>query len=373
MGAGANGLNLQSYEMLLSLKQGPITFAGDNTGGQFIVDEGTVNSVSLQQQTFDITATCDIFYQNNGYGASGQINICTLNLYNAPVFTAAFFAAAQFSDNNFGGNTINGSPGGTSPRAILTNFAKLQENGTAIPGTDGINIGRMSAYHNNSGVTVYGAVGAPADFAHNYQAPVTGFSLTLGDGDGHVILDPAGTLATGTITMCPNPVNGQMVQVRSSQAVQDFTLLPNAGQSIVGAPITIPAGGGFNAIYKKSNTTWYVEPVAGILINDRSSKTANYSILSGEFGTQFDNVGASGAVVFTLPAAYVGAKFGFCCAVAQLLTVLAPASTSIAIGATNSAAAGNVASSTPFSYVEIEKITATQWVAKSSTGTWTVT
>lgn len=41
------------------------------------------------------------------------------------------------------------------------------------------------------------------------------------------------------------------------------------------------------------------------------TKTANYTVTSADNGTLFDNLGASGAVVFTLPTLAVGLCFGF--------------------------------------------------------------
>lgn len=92
----------------------------------------------------------------------------------------------------------------------------------------------------------------------NYQTPATGFSLTLGNNDLDVILDPAGVLATGTITMCPAPVDAQKVKIWTSQTVTALTMAANAGQSLAnGAPTTIAAGKSITSIYKASNTKWY--------------------------------------------------------------------------------------------------------------------
>lgn len=93
---------------------------------------------------------------------------------------------------------------------------------------------------------------------NNYQVPLTGFTITLANTDTDVTLDPAGTLATGTITMQPAPIDGQRVTIRSSHTVTALTISPNAGQSVASPPTTIVAGGAsINAIYNASNTTWY--------------------------------------------------------------------------------------------------------------------
>jgi len=91
----------------------------------------------------------------------------------------------------------------------------------------------------------------------NFSTPVTGFTMTLDNRDTKVILKPAGTLATGTITMAPTPRDRQVVEIRSSQTVTTLTISPNSGQSVAGAPTTIPAGGMISAYFRSADTTWY--------------------------------------------------------------------------------------------------------------------
>lgn len=102
-----------------------------------------------------------------------------------------------------------------------------------------------------------GLTGAICDSAWNYQTPASGFSLTLGDNDWHVILQPAAGLATGTIVMAANPKNGQVINIRSTQAITALTISPNAGQAVLGAPTTLALGGIIEAIYLAPAFTWY--------------------------------------------------------------------------------------------------------------------
>lgn len=96
-----------------------------------------------------------------------------------------------------------------------------------------------------------------ADQSYSFQTPTTGFSITIGNNVWHLVLDPSATLATGTITMPSSPVDGQLVNIRSSQIVTTLTVSPNTGQSIKNAPTTISAGGTLDAIFRTANTTWY--------------------------------------------------------------------------------------------------------------------
>jgi hypothetical protein len=96
-----------------------------------------------------------------------------------------------------------------------------------------------------------------ADQSTDFEIPTNGFSLTIGTGVLTLLLDPAGTLATGTITLPPSPINGQEIRVSSSETVTALTVSPNTGQSIKNAPTTLTAGSGFGYIYQSDNTTWY--------------------------------------------------------------------------------------------------------------------
>lgn len=99
--------------------------------------------------------------------------------------------------------------------------------------------------------------GSYVDVNYSFQTPTTGFTITLANNIWHTILDPAGTLATGTITMPALPGDGMIVNVRSSQTITALTISPNTSQSVKGNPTTLAAGGTVEAIYHAANTTWY--------------------------------------------------------------------------------------------------------------------
>lgn len=99
--------------------------------------------------------------------------------------------------------------------------------------------------------------------------------------------------------------------------------------------------------------------------------TANLTITSGACGTLYNNVGATGAVIFTLPPAAAGLWYGFTVDAAQTVEVLGNGTDQIAIGASNSSSE-NVTNATPYGSLMIYAYKAGQWVALSSTGTWVV-
>lgn len=115
------------------------------------------------------------------------------------------------------------------------------------------NGGQIAKYDANGNYITNKAV---ADQGYSQQAPTTGFTITIGNNAGSLILDPAGTLSTGTINMPATPIDGQIVRVCSTQTVTTLTVGGN-GHTIKNAPTTIAAGTGFAYQYDNSNTTWY--------------------------------------------------------------------------------------------------------------------
>jgi hypothetical protein len=92
---------------------------------------------------------------------------------------------------------------------------------------------------------------------YDYQVSTTGFSYTFAAGTTVLVMNPAGTLATGTITMPAAPVDGMTISFSSTQIITALTVNGNTGQSIVGAPTSLTAGSAATFVYRLSNTTWY--------------------------------------------------------------------------------------------------------------------
>lgn len=92
---------------------------------------------------------------------------------------------------------------------------------------------------------------------YDVQVPVTGFSITAADDVDVLVLDPAGLLLTGTLTLPAGPADGQALRLRSTQAVTALTLAPNAGQSVVGGLTTLAAQGGAQYLYEAAGARWF--------------------------------------------------------------------------------------------------------------------
>lgn len=94
--------------------------------------------------------------------------------------------------------------------------------------------------------------------SYDYQVLTTGFSYTFASGITTLLAQPAGTLATGTITMPGSPADGMVITFMSTQEVTALTIAGGAGQSIGGTQTTqLPANSAMSFVYRQSNTTWY--------------------------------------------------------------------------------------------------------------------
>jgi hypothetical protein len=93
--------------------------------------------------------------------------------------------------------------------------------------------------------------------SYDYQVLTTGFSYTFAAGTQTLVINPAGTLATGTITMPASPVDGMTITFSSTKEISTLTVNANSGQSIVGTPGVLPANNGMTFVYRSANTTWY--------------------------------------------------------------------------------------------------------------------
>lgn len=67
--------------------------------------------------------------------------------------------------------------------------------------------------------------------AYDYQVLTTGFSYTFASGTQMLVINPAGTLATGTITMPAAPADGMVVTFNSSQIITALTVSANTGKA----------------------------------------------------------------------------------------------------------------------------------------------
>ena len=107
-------------------------------------------------------------------------------------------------------------------------------------------------------VTLNGTNGLLQNYTTN--TPTTGFAYTVTT--PVTLFTPAGTLATGTVTMPASPNDGMTVTLMTTQNITALTVSANTGQSITGAVTTLSANDSATYMYRLSNTTWYPYEIA---------------------------------------------------------------------------------------------------------------
>lgn len=94
----------------------------------------------------------------------------------------------------------------------------------------------------------------------NGGVATTGFSYTFANGQVNYFIQPAGTLATGTLTTEPNPGDGKRECFLSTQTQTALTWSANTGQSISNAPTAGVAMTPICITYSAASATWYRSP-----------------------------------------------------------------------------------------------------------------
>ncbi len=104
-----------------------------------------------------------------------------------------------------------------------------------------------------------------------------------------------------------------------------------------------------------------------------ASSSGPVALNVSDSGNLYTNEGATAEVEFNLPSAQVGLEFSFIVQDTDGIQVNANTGDTIRIGASVSAAAGLIETTTIGNAVKLKAINNTEWVAMSNVGTWTVT
>ena len=205
------------------------------TSGFFTGDNHTGNSSS---------GGSDCFIGGHANGFSGSNDVSNSFLFGTAI-NCTNKGCIVFSDRNF--ITFN--------TAADSQFSANMQNGYMLYVNDGstpslaLNIDTHGNLINAKGT---------ADQSYSLQAPSTGFSITIGAGVKTLILNPAGTLTSGTVVMPAAPVDGQEIRICTDHIITTLTVNANSGQSLANAfATTLAAGTGIGYIYNLSGTTWY--------------------------------------------------------------------------------------------------------------------
>lgn len=95
---------------------------------------------------------------------------------------------------------------------------------------------------------------------YSYQVPLTGFTITVPAHVDLLYLNPAGTLATGTVTMEATPSDGQRVCFEDTQIQTAVTINAGTGSSM----LTSIGLGAVTAFTANTKYCWYYnKPLGG--------------------------------------------------------------------------------------------------------------
>jgi len=103
---------------------------------------------------------------------------------------------------------------------------------------------------------------ASPTLATNLFTPGTGFNIAVPTPVAQqqwMLIQPAGTLATGTVTLPLNTQtpDGTQVTVTSTQIITSFTLALNGASNAFGAPTTMAANAFFTVRFYQATNSWY--------------------------------------------------------------------------------------------------------------------
>ena len=103
---------------------------------------------------------------------------------------------------------------------------------------------------------------ASPTLATNVYTPTTGFNIAVPTPVAQqqwMLLQPAGTLATGTVTLPLNTAtpDGTEVLITTSQQITAFTLGANGAANLYGDPTTLAAEDFFRMRFVQSLNSWY--------------------------------------------------------------------------------------------------------------------
>lgn len=102
------------------------------------------------------------------------------------------------------------------------------------------------------------------------------------------------------------------------------------------------------------------------------TKTANYTLLTGDSGKDFNNNSASGTVILTLPAAAANLQYAMAVTAAQYFQMLASGSDVINWAGTPSAGGGYIRSNVVGSYLTVKCHGSGLWLASAVEGPWSI-
>jgi hypothetical protein len=237
--------------------------------------------------------------------------------------------------------TLTGTPNWTSSGVTVDGVSQLSV-GTAFVGSA---TGVRFETSDNSAIQVFGA----------------GLSFLPGDQPGMII--------SGATYDNFNPVNLYTVATLPSGSPEGMI----AGVTDALAPVSLSpvvGGGSVHCTVYFDGTNWVADAGGAVSV---TADASGATLAATDSGKTFTNEGASGLAVFNLPTAAASLIYSFIVENANGIKAVANTGDTIRIATAVSASAGNAQSTTIGSTLTLVSINATEWMATSTLGTWSVT
>jgi hypothetical protein len=142
--------------------------------------------------------------------------------------------------------------------------------------------------------------------AYDYQTPLTGFSYTFAAGTQTLVMNPATTLAAGTITMPAAPSDGMTITFSSTQQITALTLNGNTGQTVVSGATSMPAGSSASYIYRSANTSWFPTQAVPTATNTQLGVGQTWQNMAGSRSANTTYTNSTGKPIYVLLTQNVG-------------------------------------------------------------------
>ena len=159
-------------------------------------------------------------------------------------FTAGQFVVASYASGAT--NYVHGTVTSYSGTSLVLNITDIGGSGTYASWNITVSGSQGAA----------GSTGASGSLSYQTVTPSTGFTQTINNSTNVLLLTPAGTLATGTVTMPASPTDGLEVRICTTQEITALTVNPNSGQSLLGAPNMMFANTCVSWFYQLTGTRW---------------------------------------------------------------------------------------------------------------------
>ena len=175
-------------------------------------------------------------------------------------------AATYISVNDLGKSLVAG--GGLAPGSGGSSAVSPASKSTSMPIADGdliANISGASAIPIANTLTGLIShlglllISVSLIEVHQHAEPVSGDTVTLTANVRRCIINPAAGIAALTVVLPPNPINGQVTGISSTQAIAALTVnAGTGGAAIVGAPTALTAGQAFTMLYRLTDNSWFI-------------------------------------------------------------------------------------------------------------------